>query len=607
MNLIRFFQQLWPYVRPYQSRWWASAFSGLLYAFGTGLLAVSIKLVLDVIWPGEPGAGLAESLRTRPGVVREPLSRWLGAFNELHSQSQLKWVIAMVPMAMIFRSLGSYLTIYWTHWVSARAIHDLRVRLFSHLQGQSLDYFGTAKTGDLLSRLVNDTQTLQQVASSALGTVLRDPLTVLIVAGLLIVKEPMLTVLALIIFPVVVAPIAILGRKLRRSWKAAQVHTAELSHEAQETLTGMRVIKAYNLEGETIRRFSGLSGKIVGQFLRYIRASEFPGPMIEICGAIGIALLLYYVARLPALKRPSHGDFSAFLGSVFALYQPIKNLTRLFGWCHQGQVSLDRAQEIFGAQPTVIDPPHPKPIRAQNAPIHYDHVTFRYGDKIVLDDVSLEIRPGAFIALVGPTGSGKTTLASLLLRFQDPDSGAVRIGGIDIREFGLVQLREQIAVVTQETVLFNDTIRANLRLGRLSASDSQIEAAAQQAHAEEFILQRPQGYETGVGEKGVAVSGGQRQRLALARALVRGAPILILDEATSALDTETERAVQSALESLRGRQTLICIAHRLSTIHSADLIVVLDQGRIVEQGAHEDLIQKNGLYRRLHELQFRDI
>jgi len=294
------------------------------------------------------------------------------------------------------------------------------------------------------------------------------------------------------------------------------------------------------------------------------------------------------------------------IGSIFILYQPMKNLTRLQNQIVQARAASERAFALLATQNTVPEPVQPRQLQAGGADIQFDRVHFNYGEKIALHEINLQIKSGQLVALVGASGSGKTTLANLLLRFYDPQRGAIRIGGVDIREFATHDLRNQIAVVTQETVLFNDTIRRNIELGRPGATNEEIIAAAHHAFAHEFILEKPQGYDTVIGEKGVTLSGGQRQRLAIARAILRDAPILILDEATSALDTESERAVQAALDELMKGRTTLCIAHRLSTILHADLIVVIDQGRIVETGRHDKLVANGGVYQKLYELQFRE-
>jgi subfamily B ATP-binding cassette protein MsbA len=343
---------------------------------------------------------------------------------------------------------------------------------------------------------------------------------------------------------------------------------------------------------------------VTGFFMKSVRASELPGPLIEFIGSIGVALVFIHFAFYAPGEHAAESKMLAFFIAVFGLYAPFKNLSRL-----QSQVSVARASvepvfEMLAVQTNLPEPANPKPLHASGVPIRFDNLTFSYGEKPVLRNINLTINPGQLVALVGRTGSGKTSLISLLLRFYDPTSGAVLIGGTDIREVASKELRANIGVVTQETILFNDTIRANIALGRPGSNDAEIEQAARHAHAHEFILQKQQGYESPVGEKGANVSGGQRQRLAIARAVLKDAPILILDEATSSLDNETERAVQEALEELMEGRTTICIAHRLSTIQKADVIVVLEDGRIVETGTHAQLMQARGVYSKLYELEF---
>ena len=303
-------------------------------------------------------------------------------------------------------------------------------------------------------------------------------------------------------------------------------------------------------------------------------------------------------------ERPSSEDFLLFMGAVFSMYRPIKQLARLQNTFQQAKAASTRVFELLATTNTIVEPINPKPLRAAGADVHFENLAFAYGDKMVLQNINLSVKAGQIVALVGASGSGKTTLTSLLLRFYDPQQGAIRIGGTDIREVATRDLRNQIAVVTQETILFNDTLRNNIAFGRPGASEADILAAIKHAHAYEFIAEKPGGLDFVVGEKGALLSGGQKQRLSIARAIVKNAPILILDEATSALDTEVERAVQAALEELMQGRTTLCIAHRLSTIQKADLIVVLDQGRIIETGRHEELVQRGGVYQKLYDLQF---
>ncbi len=515
-------------------------------------------------------------------------------------------VISTIPAVMLLRSLFAYLSMYLTNWAALRAVADLRTKLFDHLQNLSLGFFSHARTGDLISRITNDTQILHNVIGGWLSSVVKDPVTLVCLLAVLLSQQPRLTLISIVVLPVCLVPIIVYGRKVRKSARAMQTHAAELSNLMHECFTGNRIIKAYGLEDMVLVEFRETTRKYIGHMLRVIRANEIPSQVTEFLGGLGVALVFVYVGLFADQSKgpPDPGSFIAFVGSIFLMYPPIKNLTRLQNQLQQARSANHRVFELLDTVSTITDPPKPVPLQASQADIQFDNVDFDYGEKMVLHGINLTVQAGRLVALVGSSGSGKTTLTNLLLRFYDPQRGAVRIGATDIRQVAIGDLRQQIALVTQETILFNDTVRRNIALGRPGATDAEIEAAARHAYAHEFIMEKPLGYDTVIGEKGVALSGGQRQRIAIARAILRNAPILVLDEATSALDTESERAVQAALEELMQGRTTICIAHRLSTIQKADLIVVLDHGCIVETGTHAELIQQRGVYRKLYELQF---
>jgi subfamily B ATP-binding cassette protein MsbA len=485
------------------------------------------------------------------------------------------------------------------------AVADIRTKLFSHLQNLSLGFFNRSSTGDLIARITNDTQVLYGIVGSTFASAVKDPTTIVVLFIYQLATNPALTLISIIVFPVCVVPIVIYGRKVRKSARAVQQHNAELTNLMHESFTGNRVIKAYNLEETVAAQFRATTKQYVGQLMRVIRANEIPSQLMEVFGALGVALVFFYVVNLPKIEQPLEEDFVTFVLSVVLIYPPVKSLTRLHNQIQQARAASERVFELLALKNAIPEPAAPKMLHADKADIVLENVDFNFGEKPILRNINLSVKAGQMVALVGASGSGKTTLANLLLRFYDPLRGAIRIGGVDLREVRTTDLRNQIAVVAQETVLFNDTIRRNIELGRLGAKDEDIVAAANFARATDFIAQKEKGFDTVIGEKGVSLSGGQRQRIAIARAVLRNAPILILDEATSALDTEIERQVQNELDELMKGRTTFCIAHRLSTILHADLIVVLDEGRIVEQGRHDELVNRGGIYQKLYDLQFR--
>jgi ATP-binding cassette, subfamily B, bacterial MsbA len=607
--MISFLFKIWGLARPYRWRLWLGVLTGIIAGVLEPMLIVTVVFVYAVIFPTASGtlekhmSHLSPLVRNWVETVRDSLS---------HGVQAHRWetvlLIGVIPEIVFLRGLFTYLNVYLLQWVAIRTITDLRTRLFNHLMGLSAGFFTQTNTGELISRIMNDAATLMGIISNATAVIVKDPVT-LITTMVLLLWDPdqrQLTLISMVVLPLCIIPIAVFGRKVRRSAGNMQTHFAELTSVMSESFTGSRVIKAYGLEPIVAEQFRGTGKKMVGQYMRIVRSMEIPGPLMEIFGAIGVALVILYVA-VKKQGAADAEDFITFLGLIFTMYRPIKNLARLQNTMIQARAASARVFELLATQNSVAEPAQPKPLQAAGAEIKFDGVSFNYETKEVLNNIQLTVQPGQLVALVGPSGSGKTTLTNLLLRFYDPLKGSVRIGGTDLREIATLDLRRQMAVVTQETVLFNETIRRNIELGRPGATNEEIEAAARHAHAHDFIMEKPQGYDTVIGEKGVMLSGGQRQRIAIARAIVRDAPILILDEATNALDSEAEHIVQVALEELMKGRTTVCVAHRLSTIQKADVIVVLDQGRIVETGRHEELLARNGLYRKLHELQSQGI
>jgi subfamily B ATP-binding cassette protein MsbA len=601
--MISFLRRLWSYVRPYRTRLFLGLICGILLALANGALYSIVKLVGNSIFKNSVDLSVDPEKTHLPAFIRPFVEKLAAHLPHVQSsQGILTAIVCLIPIVMFFRSLFNYLNIYLVSWASARAIADLRTKVFEHLQKLPLSFFNQANTGDLISRVTNDTQSLRTIIGSSLASLVSDPITVIGLFVMLMFQQPLLTLFSIILVPICVIPISAYSRKVRRSAREMQTHAADLSKLMHESFTGNRIIKAYNLEDKMLSEFQTITRKFVSQVMRIVRANEVPGAIMEFMGGVGVALILFYVIRHP--KIMAAGDFLGFLAAVFLMYKPMKSLTRLHNQLHQAQAASQRVFELLDTPSTMAELASPKPLNAANADIQFENINFAYGEKPILRGINLTVKAGQLVALVGSTGSGKTTLANLLPRFYDPQGGTVRIGGTDIREVSVKELRNQIAIVTQETVLFHDTIRGNIAVGRPTATDTEIEQAARHARAHEFILQRPEKYDAIVGEKGVLLSGGQKQRLSIARAIVKNAPILILDEATNSLDAEVERAVQEELDKLMIGRTTICIAHRLSTIQKADVIVVLNEGKIVESGTHAELIQRGGVYQRLYEIQF---
>lgn len=579
---------------------------GLLLALANGMLLLAVRVGPNLIFNKEYVFSTAEQIQKAPKFF-QPLLQWLASNLPSSIQSSdgvLFAVILSIPVIMFLRSLFSYLNVYLVNWASTRAMADLRTAVFAHLQNLPLSFFSQANTGDLISRVSIDTQSLRGIVGSSIATLVSDPFTILMMAGMLLIMQRTLTLFSIVVLPICIIPISIYARKVRHSARAMQTHTADLSKLMHEAFTGNRIIKAYNLEDKVLGDFREVTKKFVNQTMRVVRANEIPGNVTEFLGGVGVTLILLYIAFVQN-KANDIGQFSAFLLGLFSMYKPIKNLTKLHNQFHQAHAASQRVFELLDTPTSMPEPVSPKPLVAANADIQFDDVCFSYGEKPILKGINLTIKAGQFVALVGTTGSGKTSLVNLLPRFYDVQSGAVLIGGLDVREVSLKDLRQQIAIVTQETILFHDTIRKNIAVGRPDATSQDIESAAHSANAHGFILQKENGYDTVVGEKGAVLSGGQKQRLSIARAILKEAPILILDEAMNSLDNEVERAVQEELEKLKHGRTTICIAHRLSTVcPKADRIVVMSDGRIAETGTHAELIELGGVYRRLYELEF---
>ncbi len=604
--MINFLRQLWPFVKTYRLRLFLGLLCGIMFGLLNPLLAVLVKIVVRLSF--KETLNFSDEIAKSHGLIRqilEHVAAWIPQVRVPESKMGVVLVICLIPATMLVRAVFGYLSVYLTSWSALRAVADIRTRLFDHLQNLSLTFFSRASTGDLISRITSDSQALYGIIGNSLSSIVKDPVTIVATMGWLFTQQPRLTLISIVVLPACLIPISLYTKKVRKSAREIQSHNSALVNLMHESFTGNRIIKAYNLEATVTQQFQLTTKKYIGQVMRVVRANEIPSQLTELLGGVGVALVLIYSVCFVA-EAPKAEDFIPFVFAIVIMYQPIKSLTRLHNQLHQAAAASQRVFELLDTKSNIIEPVNPLPITAAHADIQFENVNFNYSEKPVLRDFNLTIKAGQMVALVGSSGSGKTTVTNLLLRFYDPERGEVKIGGINIRNVATKDLRRQIALVTQETILFHDTIRKNIALGRPEATDAEVEAAARAANAHEFIAQRPEGYEAIVGEKGVNVSGGQRQRIAIARAILKNAPILVLDEATSALDSESERLVQAELENLMEGRTTLCIAHRLSTVQKADLIVVMSEGRIVETGTHAELLDRGGVYKRLYALQFND-
>ena len=603
--MMEFLSRFLPYVRPFRGRVALGIASGVLFAATNAMLLAVVRLVVDMVFPGagkKPGEAMLDSLPTfMAGWARGMVDGVAG----MDRSTAMVWGIALIPLVMLMRGVFEYVGAYSMTWAATQTMAGVQQAVFRHLHGLSMGFFGVNRTGELMSRISNDPAMLRHAVSHGFSVAVRDPVQVLVLAGLLVMQQPRLMALSLSLLPVCVVPVVVYGRKVRKASQASQAHVAEQASTMNESFSGQRVVKAYGLEGYMIGRFARASQRFVSETMRAVRGIELPGPMIEFAGSLGMSGVFIYVALTPSTGVTA-GDFLQFVLGLFMLYKPIKELSRLQALLQQARAASQRVFDLLATRPDITDPERPVPIDARGRDLVLDGVTFAYEERPVLRDVSMRIAAGSFVAVVGPSGSGKSTLAALLLRLHDPQQGSIRMGDLDIRRARMSDVRAQFAVVTQEPVLFSESIATNIGLGREGASREDIERAARMANAHEFIMERPGGYDAPVGDRGSALSGGQKQRIAIARAILRDAPVLVLDEATSALDSESERAVQEALERLMVGRTTVCIAHRLSTVLKADRVVVMEDGRIVETGTHGELLLRGGLYARLYQLQAGD-
>lgn len=510
----------------------------------------------------------------------------------------------LVIVVFLVKSLGTYGQDYFMNYVAQDIIRRLRNKLYDRIQDLPLAFFLNERTGVLMSRITSDVNVLRSMVSTAVTGTLRDTSTIIGLACIIIYMNWRLALIAFVVLPVAFLPVVRLGRKVRRVSTGCQVAMGDMSAFLHETLAGNKIVKAFGMEDHEKRRLHAKTEKLFRLEMKGVVVRSLSSPVMEFFGGLAIAFVIWYGGWEVIRGISTPGTFMSFLTCTMLMYDPIRKLSHLNNSLQQGMAAADRIYDIIETPSDIEDPDHPRPLENHPHALAFDGVTFSYGEKDVLQDVQLNVDTGQVLALVGMSGGGKSTLANLIPRFYDVTGGRILIDGVDIREFAVADLRRQIAIVTQEPILFNETVRDNIAYGNPGANETQIVAAAKAAFAHDFITRFPKGYDTMIGELGGRLSGGEKQRLCIARALIKDAPILILDEATSSLDSEAESVVQKALENLMQGRTTVVIAHRLSTIAAADQIAVIVGGHIVETGTHETLLARKGEYFKLYSMQY---
>jgi len=593
---MRNYRRLFRFARPYYGELILSGvFMGMVTLLDVFRLSAIVPIV-DRVFTNKP-------IIFTHGKVPAFLEVLLNQLNILTPLKVMYLLLIIVPIALVIRSVFDFLQSYMMSNVGQKVIRDVRNLIYDKLQSLSLDYFTQKRSGELVSRITNDVRLIDNAVSYALTDLVYQSFQVISFAILTFWISWKMALISVVVLPLVTIPIIVVGRILRKLSKRSQEKMADINSLLVETFIGVRIVRAFCAEAREMERFKKQNHDYYRIAMKSIKRTLILGIATELTGVAMALFIIFYSGRQVIEGSLSFGTFALFMAALLSLIRPFKKLSQVNSIMEQAVAASSRIYEVLDTSPSIKEKPGAQEITSFKKSIVFQDVWFRYQDLDILKGIDLEVEKGQMLAIVGPSGIGKTTLVDLIPRFYDPKKGRILIDGIDIRELTLKSLRQQIGIVTQETILFNDTVRANILYGKPDASRQEIEEAARQADALDFIQHLPLAHDTLIGDRGMRLSGGERQRIAIARALLKNPPILILDEATSQLDTESERIVQEALNRLIFGRTVFVIAHRLSTVKGAQHIIVLDKGRIVEQGNHQQLLNRSGLYQRLYQMQ----
>jgi subfamily B ATP-binding cassette protein MsbA len=606
------FLRVLKYVRPYWKQLALSVFFTILFSIFSGVSIYLAIPLLETLFSQDYISAL-NKLGSSSGFLSDLKNTFFSfllryVFSGTHSEALIKICIVIV-VAFFFKDISGYLQAYFMAYVEQGLVKDIRNEVYRHLHTLSLGYFTSERTGNLISRITNDVNIINTGISATFLNLVREPLLIVVFLMIAISINWRLTLISLLVLPFALYFISKLGLRLHKESRISQERMADITSVLQETISGVKVVKAFGMEEFENKKFQTQTWRYFKSLLKITRIRNLASPITEFLSVVaGVVIIWYGGMQVLELGTMRASEFLTFLIAIFQIMPPVKELTSVNNRIQESTSAAKRVFEILDIEPDIKEAPNAIELKEFKDEIVFENVWFSYngtknGD-FILKGINLKVKKGEILAIVGPSGAGKSTLVDLIPRFYDPTEGRILIDGIDLRMIKIKSLRDKIGIVTQETILFNDTIRNNIAYGLEDCPIDKIIEAAKAANAHDFIMQLPNGYDTVIGERGMKLSGGQRQRISIARALLKNPPILILDEATSNLDAESEILVQEAIERLMQNRTVFVIAHRLSTIRNADRIIVIDNGRIVQEGKHEELIHQDGLYKKLYEMQF---